>query len=116
MLGSGYIKINNNEHTPSTFNYALQPDEKIFKSAAGTELVNIVRLDKHVFTMTWEGVEAELVDEIEGYCTSPTVTLTYRSNDYICRMRGLAPQLLNKAYKFRRSDGLWNISVTATEL
>lgn len=116
MLGSDYIKINTIYYTPTTFSYALQSDEDVFKSAAGTDLLNIVRLDKHVFTLTWDGIDSSLLDQIEGLCKEPTVTLTYRLHDYTCRARGIAPQLLNKSYKYKRSDGLWNISITLTEL
>ena len=116
MLGAEYIKINNVKYTPSTFSYAIQSDEDVFKSAAGTELLNIVRLNKHVFTLTWEGIDSTLLDTLEGYCKVPTVTFNYRSTDYTCRARGIAPQMLNKSYKYRRSDGLWNITITFTQL
>ena len=116
MLGADYIKINNVTYTPTSFNYALQADEKIFKSAAGTDLSNIVRLDQHVFTLTWEGIDSTLLDAIEAYCKLPTVTMVYRSVTYVCRARGIAPQMLNKSYKYRRSDGLWNITITLTEI
>lgn len=116
MLGSDYIKINNVEYTPTSFSYSIQSDENVFKSAAGTELLNIVRLDKHVFTLTWDGIDSTLLDTLEGYCKIPTVTFSYRSEDYLCRARGIAPQMLNKSYKYRRSDGLWNITITLTEL
>ena len=43
MLGAEYIKINNVKYTPTAFSYAIQSDENVFKSAAGTELLNIVR-------------------------------------------------------------------------
>lgn len=116
MLGSNYIIINTRQYTPTSFNYSLQSDENVFKSAAGTELVNIVRLDKHIFNLSWEGIGSDLLDEIEALCKEPTVTIVFRSEEYTCRARGIAPQLLNKAYKYKRSDGLWNISIELTEL
>ena len=116
MLGAEYIKINNVKYTPTSFSYAIQSDENVFKSAAGTELLNIVRLNKHVFTLTWEGIDSTLLDTLEGYCKVPTVTFNYRSTDYTCRARGIAPKMLNKSYKYRRSDGLWDITITLTQL
>lgn len=116
MLGSDYIQINSISYTPSNFSYALHADEDVFKSAAGTDLVNVVRLDKHIFTLSWEGIDSDLLDQIEALCKEPTVTLTYRLHDYTCRARGISPQLLNKSYKYRRSDGLWNMQITLTEL
>ena len=116
MLGPEYISINGTGYTPTDFSYSLEADEKVFKSAAGTELVNIVRLDKHIFNASWEGITSALLDALEALCQLPTVTLIYRGNTYICRVRGIAPQLLRKSYKYRRSDGLWNASFTMTEL
>ena len=116
MLGSEYLKINNETYTPSTFSYSLQAQEQVFKSAAGTELVNIVRLDKHVFSVGWEGIDSTLLDALEGLCQLPVVSVEYRSQTYTCRVRGIAPDMLNKSYKYKRSDGLWNASFTMTEL
>lgn len=116
MLGDNYITINNVAYTPSEFSYKIQADENVFKSAAGTELLNINRLDKHIFTASWEGIDSTLLDALEALCQLPTVTLVYRSHSYTCRVRGIAPELIKKSYKYRRSDGLWNVSFTMTEL
>lgn len=115
MLGAEYIEIETIKYTPTSFSYALQADEKIFKSAAGTDLSNIVRLDKHIFTLTWEGIDSTLLDTLEGYCKVPSVKLKFRGISYECRARGINPQMLNKAYKYKRSDGLWNITIKFTE-
>ena len=116
MLGSEYIEIDQYKYTPTDFSYAIIPDETVFKSAAGTDLLNIKRLDKHEFTLSWEGIDSDLIDQIEIICERPTVLLTYRRNTYTCRARGIAPDLLRKSYKYRRSDGLWNASIKLTEL
>lgn len=116
MLGNDYIKIDNVAYTPSDFSYELQALEKVNQSEAGTELVSVVRLDKHVFHATWEGITSTLLDAIEALCKKPTVTLLYRNVSYTCRARGIAPQLLKKTYKYRRSDGLWNISIDLTQI
>lgn len=116
MLGNDYITINGVGVTPSDFSYSLESDEEIFKSAAGTELVNVTRLDKHVFTLSWEGIDATMLDRLISYCKLPTVTVGFRGNTYTCRARGISPELLKKAYKYRHSDGLWNASLTLTEL
>lgn len=116
MLGSDYIMINNVNYTPTSFGYSLKSHEQTFTSAAGTELRNIVRLDQHIFNMTWEGIDSTLLDALEALCELPTVTLVYRHQTYTCAARGIAPDMLNKSYKYRRSDGLWNASFTLTEL
>lgn len=116
MLGEDYIYISGNEFTPTSFGYELQAIEEVMQSEAGTELVNIQRLDKHVFTASWEGIDSDLLDVIEGLCQLPTVDMWYRNNVYTVRARGAAPSLINKSYKYSRSDGLWNVSVTFTEI
>ena len=68
MLGAGYIKINNVEYTPSTFKYKSNPVENVLRSEAGTDLVNVVRLRKYTFELTWEGITYELMSELEAYC------------------------------------------------
>lgn len=116
MLGTGYVEIEGVNFTPSEFEYELQPVEEVTESEAGTELVNVTRLDKHVFRATWEGIDAELLDQLERLCKSPTVTLRYRGEEYECRARGISPKLARKAYKYKRSDGIWTVSVTFTQI
>lgn len=116
MLGNDYIVINGKGYTPSSFTYSYEPEENINKSEAGTELVSITRLDKHVFNASWKGIDSILLDEIEGYCIMPTVELSYRENTYTCRARGFSSSLLGKSYKYKRSNGLWDISISLTEI
>lgn len=116
MLDNGYLTIDGKRFTPSNFDYEIVAEEEVNKSEAGTELVNIIRLDKHVFRALWEGITADMVDELEEMCMRPTVIVTLRGKEYICRARGINPELLKKAYKYRYSDGLWRATVTFTEL
>ena len=116
MLGSNYITINGTGYTPTNFSYSLKPMEEVFESAAGTELLNVIRLDKHEFDLSWEGIDDTLLDALEALCKLPIVTLVYRENTYTCRARNIKPELLKKTYKYRHSNGLWNASLKLTEL
>lgn len=116
MLGLDYIEIDGVGFTPSSFSYQIQTQEEINTSAAGTELINIQRLNKHIFTASWNGIDSTLLEALEAICMKPTVILTYKETDYTCRARGINPQLLGKSYKYRRSDGLWNAQITLTQL
>ena len=116
MLGEKYFEVNGTGYTPSQFKYELQAVENVTESEAGTELIDVKRLDKHVFQVSWDGIDAELVDKIDEWCRSSTVDVTYRGTIYVCRARGMNANLLNKAWKYRRSDGLWNVSVTLTQI
>lgn len=116
MLGKDYIEINGTGYTPSQFNYELQPIEDVAESEAGTELIDVTRLDKHIFHASWEGIDGTILEQLEGFCKLRTVSLTYKGQSYTCRARGINPQLINKAWKYRHSDGLWNVSVNFTQI
>lgn len=116
MLGLNYIEIDGKAYTPSSFNYQLAPIENVFQSEAGTDIVLSSRLDKHKFYVSWQGVNDSILDEIENMCTKTIVELKYRNKTYTCRAREFTPELMPKTYKYRRSDGLWNISCTLTEI
>ncbi|MCM1172072.1 MAG: hypothetical protein NC393_08080 [Clostridium sp.] len=116
MLSEGYIDIDGFKMTPSSFDYVLSAVENINQSEAGTDIVTVIRPIKYTFNMSWTGITAELLDKIEGFCLKNVVTLTYRNKKYICRARNAAPRLANKAYKYKYSDGIWDISITLTEI
>ena len=116
MLGRDYIEINGVGYTPSQFSYELQAIEDVSESEAGTELIDVTRLDKHVFHASWEGIDATLLGQLEEICKARTVSLTYKGDTYLCRARGINPQLINRAWKYRHSDGLWNVSVNFTQV
>lgn len=116
MLGENYLTVDGVGYTPSTFGYEIQTVENVNQSEAGTDLATIVRFDKHVFTATWEGIDAELLAELEDMCKKPVVTVVYREQSYTCRARDISPAMLNKTYKYRHSDGLWNASVKFTQI
>lgn len=116
MLGSNYIKINTTTYTPSTFKYKSEPVENVLRSEAGTDLVNVVRLKKYSFEMTWEGITYELMTELEAYCYQRMVTLTWESVDYTCRCRNGNSSMIDHSYAYKNSDGLWNFSMTAIQI
>ncbi len=116
MLGSNYITINGTGYTPTAFSYTIEAIETVNQSEGGTDLVTAVRLNKHIFTASWEGIDSTTLDALEAICTAATATLVYRSSTYTVRARGASPELLTKSYKYSRSDGLWNISITFTEI
>ena len=116
MLGTNYLTINGLGYTPSDFSYEIQAVEDINDSEAGTELINVRRLNKYVFYATWEGIDASVLNRLIAYCGLQTVTVEYQNVTYVCRARGINPRLIKKAYKYRASDGLWNVSVTFTQI
>lgn len=116
MLGENYLTVNGVGLTPSQFSYEFSPIEEVTESEAGTELIDVKRLDKRVFHASWEGIDATLLGALEDMCTTRTVTLGYDGETYVCRARGINPQLANKAWKYRHSNGIWNVSITFTQI
>ncbi len=116
MLGRNYVVIDGTGFTPSDFNYELQPVEEVETSEAGTELIEVKRLDKHVFHASWEGIDSTLLATLEALCKKRTVTVVYREESYTCRARGISPSLASKSWKYRHSDGIWNAAITLTQI
>lgn len=116
MLGRNYIVADGTPLTPSDFRYELQPVEEVETSEAGTELINVSRLDKHIFHASWEGIDSTLLETLEGICKKGTVTLVYKNESYVCRARGISPSLANQSWRYRHSDGIWSAEVVFTQI
>ena len=116
MLGSEYIKINNTKYTPSTFSYKSDAVENSMVSESGHDMVVAVRLKKYVFSLSWEGITYELMSELENYCYEPMVNFKWKGVTYECRAREGSSGLVNYSWKYKRSDGLWNFSMTLKQL
>lgn len=116
MLGNDYIVIDGIGFTPSSFDYNFNPIEESNQSEAGTELVSVTRLDKKIFNLGFTAINSTLLDSIEGLCKKKTVTVKYRDKEYVCRARGFAPKLAPMAHKYKRSDGIWDVTINLTEI
>lgn len=116
MLGVGYLIIDGVAYTPSDFEYEIKPIEDVNLSEAGTELINATRLDKHVFQARWDGIDSTLKDQLLALCLKPYVEVKLEGETFICRARGANPKLLKKTYLYRKSNGLWNVSLTLTQI
>lgn len=116
MLGLDYITIDGEGITPASFDYSLNPIEESNQSEAGTDLVVVTRLDKKTFNLSMVSITSETLDKIEAWCCKNTVEVVYRGKKYICRARGFSPKLATKAYKYKHSDGIWDVTLTLTEI
>ena len=116
MLGKRFLSINGTPiPTPENFKVSLEEDETVNLSEAGTELVRIRRLDKHVFQGTWH-LTSYWLNKFEEWATEPVVIFGYQGQTYNVRMRGYAPQLVKNSEYVSTSEGLWNVSPTFTEI
>lgn len=104
------------EITPVSVEYSFEEIETVMKTEAGTDIASVTRLDKHVFKFGWENVPSDFLDTLEAYAQAATVSVGWRGSAYTCRIRGFSPKMVSRSEAYGGSDGLWNISLTATEV
>ena len=80
------------------------------------EPLSVVRLNKHVFKFGWENIPSDFLDTLETYAKAATVTVGWRSQSYTCRIRDFQPKMVSRSEVYTASDGLWNVTLTATEV
>lgn len=118
MLGGAYLKINNETVAipPKTFDLEYTAIEQVNLSEAGTELVDATRLTKRVISLSWEGIYSDFLDQIAAWAAAAAVSVTYRGETFSCRARGFKSSMAFKSYLHTTSDGVWNASLTLTEI
>ncbi len=113
MLGR-YIKIDNVVMpNPVSFSFKYDADESVYKSEAGTELSNIRRLDRLVFSASFN-CSSRLRDALIGLCMTPSVSVQIDDGTAtIGRLRlGGDIALVEGSEKTDGTQGLWTVSVT----
>ena len=116
MLGKEFLKVDGvSLPTTSSFKYSFDEKETVNTSEAGTDIVSVIRLDKHIFEATWQ-LTSSWLDQFERFCKKKSVMLTYREKKYECRARGFSPELVEHSESIEGTDGLWKISITFTEI
>ena len=108
-----YIQINNEVvPNPTSFDYSLNPNENIFTSEAGTEMSNIVRLDRPSWTASFP-CSSRYRDKFIGWCTSPSVTCKIDDGTEMTgRLRlGGAITLVEDSEYVGGTQGLWEVPV-----
>ena len=118
MLGGAYLKINGTAMAvpPKTFDLEYTVVEQVNLSEAGTELIDATRLKKRVISLSWEGIYSDFLDQIAAWATMTAVSVTYRGETFNCRARGFKSSMAFKSYLHTTSDGVWNASLTLTEI
>lgn len=119
MMNGGYLKINNVTVAvpPKHYKEGFDPKENVNESEAGTDLVDVTRLNKRVIKLSWEGIYSDFVAIIEGWSNSATVTVQYNGGtSFSARARGFEKEMIEKSYLSTASDGIWNASVTLYEI
>lgn len=108
-----YISINNNlMPNPVSFEETLNPSENVYESEAGTQMSNIVRLDRYSFSATWN-CTSRLRDALKTYCTTASVTVKIDGVSHSGRMRlGGAISLVENSETNTGTQGLWTVPIT----
>lgn len=100
--------------TPPSIRYSN--NESISLSEAGTEIGVISRLQKKTFTVTWK-LNSDWKDKIEEKCMKATSQLQFGDYPWMTvRARITSCQLAQRSEYAERTNGLWSISVTFTEV
>lgn len=116
MLGSNYLKFNNvSLPNPTAFEISFQNIETIKQSVAGTDMGIVTRLQKRTFKGSWN-VSSTWLNQFKSLCALSTATLKYQNEDITCRARIASQKLASNSEYAARTDGLWTISVTFTEV
>lgn len=117
-LASGIVSFNSTACTipPRSVDYSFEEIENVMKTEAGTDMASATRLNKHVFNFGWENIPSDFLDTLEAYAKLPTVSVGWRSQTYTCRIRNFKPKMVSRSEAYAGSDGLWNVTFTATEV
>lgn len=114
MLGK-FIKINNETlPNPETGTYVerLNPDENVYKSEAGTQLVNTLRLDRLSWAATFPCTLA-MRNKILAWCKTPQVTSQINGGEVLSGRLRLSGDVVLVAHSEYMSDtnGLYQVPV-----
>lgn len=115
-LGYKYLKFNNVDiPNPIQFDIGFENLENVETSEAGTDLAIISRLQKRTFTCSFQCTSTWL-DEFRTLCNLSSGTLKYLGEDITCRARIETATLSQYSEHIKRTDGLWTVAVSFTEV
>ena len=115
-LGSEYLKFNSVDiPNPSAFNIQYENIEDVVNSEAGTELAIVTRLQKRTFSCSFDCTSTWL-NKFRTMCGLSSGTLVYLSESITCRARIEYATLAPNSEYTNRTDGLWTVTVSFTEV
>lgn len=116
MLGSNYLSFNSvSIPNPKDFNIKFQNIETVRQSEAGTDLGIVTRLQKRTFNCSFDCTSTWLA-QFKAMCSLTSGTLLYQSESITCRARITSQKLAKNSEFTARTEGLWTISVSFTEV
>lgn len=110
MLGK-YISINNEQMpNPESFSGNLNPSENVFESEAGTQMSNVVRLDRPSWSASFN-CSSRLKDKLIAFCKIKSVNAVVDGEAMRGRLRLGGYDIVKDSENTQGTDGLWTVSV-----
>lgn len=111
MLGNNYLQINNVKiPNPQKFDISFSTIEKVKTSEAGSDVVIPTRYNKRTISMSFQ-VTSSWKDKLLVYTTRPTITLKYKNESIVGRLRAEKSPLKEGSEFIDGTDGLWTLSL-----
>lgn len=101
---------------PRSLDISIDEVETVQKSEAGTDLSYVTRLNKHVFKIGWKGVDSAFVSSLETLAAQTTTVVNFCGTNYTCRIRKFSPKFVPYSEGVSGTNGMWDVSITATEV
>lgn len=115
-LGYKYLKFNSVDiPNPIQFDIMFDNIEAVAQSEAGTDLAIVTRLQKRTFTCSFQCTSTWLA-EFRTMCGLSSGTLLYQGESITCRARIETANLSPYSEHVQRTDGLWTVAVSFTEV
>lgn len=116
MLGSNYIKVNNVPiPNPTAVQVAFTNIETIKTSETGKDIGVVTRLEKKIYTLTMQ-TTSTWRDQMRTFCNLATCTFTFNGTAMTGRLRITGETLAPDSEFAARTNGLWTLTVTFTEV
>ena len=115
-LGNNYLKFNDVFiPNPESMSVDYENIENVAQSEAGTDLAIVSRLQKRTFTCSFQCTSAWL-DKFRTMCGLTSGTLTYLGESITAMARISNAALQPYSEHASRTNGLWVVTVTFTEV
>lgn len=116
MLGTNYLKFNN-VYIPNAMSFEISYEniENIVDSEVGTTIGTVTRLQRRTFSGSFNCTSTWLA-KFRQLCNLSTGTLVYQGESIECRARIDRASLIESSEYLKRTDGLWEVSVTFSEV
>lgn len=116
MLGKNYLTIGNLPiPNPISTSISYKNIENINTSEAGTDLVNVTRLQKRTFKLTLNSSSFWL-DKYITLCKVKQTVLTFREEEIDVRARLISADLVEDSANAVNTDGLYEVTIELTEI